>query len=569
MEDQHHKAPTSVSTLPAASLPSIGTLFTDSWHTVTKSMLNLFLLTLIALGGGFLWGLGFMVFTLLSAAGLIMPFTKGNTQFTPESLLTMLGGLGVVLLLFAVGIFLLILFAVAIQAAEMVVIDQYAQTVSVWGSVKKGFSKALALVIVGMLMFLIIFGGFLFFIIPGIVFAILFMFVSYEIVLSNNSIWGSIKRSTAIVLHNFGGIFVRFLLFFLLSIVISASEQYVMGYSDSSMRMPGLGLSIIVNVLFGWYSLAYSITLYKQSRAVTPADKSVNMVWILIISFLGWLMFIGVIYAGYKALSQEPFKSAFAGMMRSKQQQEQVAKKENLVYVPSVCGVEAALPATKDTYKGEKRQWTYDEVTFSNESFRAVDPKVMPIQNAQGTTIWYKDPKGEILEGNTYLTFPGIEIMCIDNTRGLTFDTYKGLVLANRGVEVKTSDEKPYITGDGVKLQYVLISGKTAAGKIFEDPAYIGVSKDGKKLLYIRFWPAGKGDPKTKKINADQDLIFSTLRYGATGNLLIPTIQQTTRTVAPQQTYVAPTIKPGELGSKEWKEEFDRKFQEAQKATGN
>ncbi len=563
---QHHEASVS-SSVNTASLSSINMLFVDSWHVFTKSLLNLFLLSLLYVATWGVWFIGLTIFVITLSAGVLQPYLHG--KMSTNSLSTLVGLLGGFSLVLLVGFLVLLIVFVTVMAAEMVVIDEYTQA-SVWRALKKGLRKVFPLIIVSIVTSLIIFGSFFLFIIPAILFALFFIFTSFELVISDNSIWGSIKRSTAIVMHNFGGVFVRLLLIWLLSLVVSVGMQWAIGYTiRGGAPMPVFVLAMIFNVLLGWYSMVYLITLYKQARAITPEDKKVSMIWILIVSLLGWLIFIGVLYAGYQALSHEPFKSMWAGMMHKNEQP--VVKKTPLVYVPSVCGVEVALPNTKDTYKGQKRQWTYDEVSLSKDSFTALSPQAIVIQNPQATEVWYKNPAEKIIEKDTYLTFPGIDIMCVDNTRNLNFDTYKGLVFANSKVLVKDSTEKPFMTSGGVKLQFVRIMGKDGAGKSFEDTAFIGISKDGKKLMYIRMYATEKKDPKAKIIDQDREQIFETLRYGVTGNLPTPTLvpQQYVAPRPQQQTYVAPTIVPGALGSKEWQENFDKEYNAARAATGN
>ncbi|MBP9719537.1 MAG: hypothetical protein KBD46_03630 [Candidatus Levybacteria bacterium] len=550
-------------------LSPIKQLFSESWQVFTKSVLRLFIIAI----SNILLNIFLLALAILGAVLVIGPSVigklfsgKGSSEvftalFTPQFFISM----GV---LFFAYLFVLMLIGIFVYVAEILAVDRHDQPFS-FGLVLSKFTVVLIpLIAMQFLLFVLLFGSFFVFVFPAMLFGFFLMFAQYEIIINNQGAIASLKRSTLMVTRHFGGILGRVLLFWLLTVCVLQIIPSVIMQIDSTTGAYIMLLTIPLQVFFMWFGIAYAITLYKQARGGLEAERGSSMWWMWLVALLGWIIFAGVVYGGYKMMTSEQMRAMMASMTADK---NAVQQEEKLTFVPSSCGLEVTLPKTKDTYKGQKRQWVLDEVRVSKENFKALSPQNTPIDNPQTTYVWYKDPNEKILDenGDYYLTFPGIDIMCIDNTRGLTLDTYKGLVLANSGITVKESEEKPYRTKNGVILEFVLLQGKGSDGKAFEDPAYLGVSKDGKKLFYIRFWPAVGKDPKAKTINADEDLMFSTLRYGITGTLPTPTIQQTTQRVAPPQTYVAPTIAPGALGSKEWQEEFDRKFKEAQAATGN
>jgi heme/copper-type cytochrome/quinol oxidase subunit 2 len=53
-------------------------------------------------------------------------------------------------------------------------------------------------------------------------------------------------------------------------------------------------LSSIIGFVFGWYELCYIYTLYKEAEADTPANYKPRMLWIYIVTIVGWVIAIVV-----------------------------------------------------------------------------------------------------------------------------------------------------------------------------------------------------------------------------------------------------------------------------------
>lgn len=113
-------------------------------------------------------------------------------------------------------------------------------------------------------------------------------------------------------------------------------------------------------------------------------------------------------------------------------------------------------------------------------------------------------------------------------------------------------------------MEFFVINFKGKNGEELKDPGYIAVSEDGDKLIYIDFFGAAKDDPIKDQISKDVNTILKSLKYGPT--YIIPLNKKTTSKIQPAYS-PAPTIKPGEMGSQEWLDNFNKQFEENQKRT--
>ncbi len=101
-----------------------------------------------------------------------------------------------------------------------------------------------------------------------------------------------------IISRRFGEIFIRLLLLLGISIVFSMVFQ-------AFRFVPSLLFSIIVpyilvSFFFGWFSLSYVITLYKQARIGFEGEKGSGLLWIVVVAVIGWVIAFIMFFLFYK-----------------------------------------------------------------------------------------------------------------------------------------------------------------------------------------------------------------------------------------------------------------------------
>ncbi len=268
---------------PSSSLPPIKVLFTDSWTMFKGSLLHVFLLNLI----------GFGIFASLFIIALIIAIPLGIMSvlaviqpngFNPLAIFSF-GALGILIL------FLIIVCAIvglAIQTATILIVSNYKKDLALSQTLKRGFHLVLPLLGASFLTGLITTGGFFLLLIPGIVLSVLFSFTAYEIVISENSVLGAIRRSIMIVKSNFWGILGRMLLWAFIVIVVVNIPNFFNALGKNYNASVGL-IGFVLQILVSWFGISYSVTLYKQAQ-VGAQDGSGKLMFPIILSIVGWVV---------------------------------------------------------------------------------------------------------------------------------------------------------------------------------------------------------------------------------------------------------------------------------------
>lgn len=289
--------PPPVSTSTHTHFPTIGTLFRDSWAMFKGSVLNIVIVNVLYIAVCILVFIGAATL-LIPLGGLTVFQAIQNQTFKPEMLIPLFISGGVILIF--LGIFFTIL-GFALTAAQIFIAGNYKEKHSLGLHIKKSFPKILPLFVVGLITGFITTGGFLLFVIPGIIFTIFFMFASYEVVLNNQGILSSIKRSVKLVSHNFGEVFVRVLLLIGLYIAYSVVKFFidlpislVSQVDETLLVVPFVwaGISYFIEFFIWIYILCYSLTLYKQAAAGLESEKGSGkpLLWMFISSIVGWIV---------------------------------------------------------------------------------------------------------------------------------------------------------------------------------------------------------------------------------------------------------------------------------------
>lgn len=301
--DQDQAQTTTVPKSP--SLPSVKILLEESWEVFSKSLLNIFILEIILIVGGLLI-LGVALLASLPFGAYTFIMNSMEKGFDPASI----ASLGVIIFIVIIAAIIWLIFATVVQIATIMIVAEYKSPPSFKLALKRGLKLVVPLSLSSIITSFIVLGGFFLFIIPGILLSFLLSFSSYEIILNNQKVMNSLRRSMKLVLANFGPIALRIVLIIIFSIILS-----IPGFIIQEMKMPTLNiiysiLSFIVNLLFGWFTVAYAVTLYRHASKGFENSEGSRLRWPIIISIIGWIMsvifFIGMAGLVYYFMSQKP-----------------------------------------------------------------------------------------------------------------------------------------------------------------------------------------------------------------------------------------------------------------------
>ena len=296
-------------------LPSVKLLLNEAWEMLTPSLLPLFKLSAISL----------LMVVLLG--GLFAGLALGGS---------MAGGLdhmNVPLIVFSsvAGGLSLFVISVAINIALVETIEKKG-SIAPLVALKSAFPRVLPLFITGLLTTFLIMGSAVLFLMPGILVLLLLSFANLEVILNKQSPLQAIKRSAQIVQENFGQLFVKWGAYFLIYIGIAVIIPNIL--QNMAPRLTGLIelIKFFVSFILGWFTIAYSIVIYKKLNK-TPRTKSVWWMWLM--AAIGWVIFFLLIGSIMQFISSSPaFINAFTKGVQNKNmmQNEQMMEKYQRQY---------------------------------------------------------------------------------------------------------------------------------------------------------------------------------------------------------------------------------------------
>ncbi len=272
--------------LVSSSFSSISELIKKSWLRTQNQLLRLFLLTLIPVVG-----------VVVTATIFILALIGMSTLSIDTS------GIGIGMGIMAVILVpLLTVLMTALGAATIMLIADTDPNISSFGIFKKSLKKVWPLLLASLLGGLIIVGGFVLFVIPGILFSILLSFSAYFVVMDNISPIEAMRKSVYIVSKNFGAIFIRLVVLFVIGFVGGLIINMLTGQDGSIL---GSILSLVFNLLFGWYSISYILSLFQESKKV-GGDGRGKLMWMSIVAVIGWFLIAGGGYLIFQSASNNP-----------------------------------------------------------------------------------------------------------------------------------------------------------------------------------------------------------------------------------------------------------------------
>lgn len=148
---------------------------------------------------------------------------------------------------------------------------------------------------------LLVVGGWVLLILPGIILSLLFVFVSFVFVLEGKRGTEALKRSYQMVKENFWTVFVRVLIIQVVLFIGSYLLESLAAEHDIFSLV-----SFVFSVFGGWFAQVYMYLLYKQIKERVPSGAAASITWIYIVSGLGWLLLLGFITATVNGAMQSP-----------------------------------------------------------------------------------------------------------------------------------------------------------------------------------------------------------------------------------------------------------------------
>lgn len=316
--------PTSVTPLPA-----IAQLLSDSFALFKKSFLSLFIFTVISWVAIVL--LVFVVFAGLIPVG-IFGFLQANSH-TALSTVSAVQPMTIIVgsLLFFLLIVGIILISSVMEVAFIVILDGKEDGFAFGTILKKSIRLIIPAGIVLLCVSFIATGGFFLFVLPGMVFSILLSFGIYEVIVEGKRGNDALRRSIGIVFAHFWGIVVRIICLWVITGVVMYGIPMFFAYAFPKLQETIGGISYLINIFFAWYTLSYSITLYKQAKVTVPAQKLGSVKWFYLIAVVGWIFSI-VIGISLVYMVTQFISSAKNQQFLQKQIEEQLKKNSLPVY---------------------------------------------------------------------------------------------------------------------------------------------------------------------------------------------------------------------------------------------
>ncbi|MCL4375126.1 hypothetical protein M1523_04690 [Patescibacteria group bacterium] len=546
MEQDNNK-----NTNSSVGLPPIKTLFSESWQAFTRSLLGLFILNIgafIATILAVILTVGALFFTAIKnpVVQKWLVFLRAPGQSVWPSF--QWSALSPFITLLVVVFVVVVLIGLTAGIGSVLIVANQGQ-LSVGKALRRSLSLIIPLLLTTLLAGLINLGSLALFFLPVLIVSCLLAYVNFAVILENKRYLQAIKSSVQTVGQHFGEIVVRFLIYWLIYVGIAILVPGLVRKLDPQTTASVAILSFVVNYLLGWFGMAFSLTLYRQAKAVTDPSRPANLTWILIVTVLGWIIIALVSFAGYQGASRL-IKSGRWQSMFNRAATNRSKTNAIMALAPSACGLSIPVPATTATSEGKLRKWLYEEIPLDKNNFYVLDSDVFPVDYVLGSIISFKSEVAQAENGQYNLGYPGLNVFCVDNNKGLTLEEYKSLALANKHFTVTVQKDMHW--GE-VTVVPVLVEGKFKDQPL-QEPAFLAVSQDGSRLLYIRIWSATKSDPLAKTITQDIQTILDNLKYrSAKGKLNEMTFAQPTSAPAAPVNQIPNctqfTIREGEFAS--------------------
>lgn len=352
-------------------LPPVGTLLSESWGVLQRAWGKLLAFILL---GAFLIGiaLAVMVVAMIVAFGLDMgKLNELNPLVIAQG--ANAANLALLLLVFTFSVVFVSFLTLVFSVGQVVIVDRayHKKSVSFGEALNVGFARALPLFAVNVVASFLVLGGNGLFFIPGAIFAILFGFAGYEIVLHKLGVVAALRESVRIVKASFFGLLGRGVLLYIGVMILQRLQEVLI--------QSGNGLDVIIQIVIALiYSFMLAITpvvLYEQAKSAAKNAPSVRLKPIVFTSIVGYVIGVFLLTAFIAMISnstvQKQFNEAFRqGFQQELQRQTDLEKNtdsslemmpnpENTDMMDEMMPSETLLPSVQE-YENNLRQMGID-----------------------------------------------------------------------------------------------------------------------------------------------------------------------------------------------------------------
>lgn len=289
------QAPTTPTVSPTPVFTSIKTLFSQSWDRVQKHLLQLFLLDLITFVPLFI-----IIITLIL-------ISVGSGLLSKELNNSVYGTAGDILILVDLVVLFIVIVSgfLALQISTIVLLSQNQLNISLTQIFKASFKKVLPLLALSLLTTLIVIGGLMVFILPGILFGLMLALAPYYLILDNVSPIEAMRKSVYVSSKMFGVLFTRMLALIGVSIMAGILFNILKAGAGSSLSILVSLASFIFNIVFSWVSTAYVLMIFQNGKR-NFGDGKGRLSWMVIVAAIGWVMIVAGGYFVYRAIPATP-----------------------------------------------------------------------------------------------------------------------------------------------------------------------------------------------------------------------------------------------------------------------
>lgn len=324
----------------AGQLPGWAELLKGSWNLITARFGALLGISVVAT---------ILQIALLTVGGVIAVAVGVGSAFQAYSQGTPLAELLTAdLLTRVVGVLVITMLALMVQSllAQMTIMRVlFNAKETVMDAFRQSVSRFWPVLAASLLVTVITMGGMWLLIIPGFVFSLWFMFGVYEIVLFGTPVMAALNRSAAATRKHFWGVFGRFALMIVLTLLVGALFDEV-SLSLSREMQPVAGVaSLLYQALIGWFWVAFIGKLYLGIREEKLSSQSVTIA--LAVAGIGWAIAILLASSMFQAVRQElpTMQELFAELQSNSSQFEQVIQDMEREMEQQTGSTEIGVPA--------------------------------------------------------------------------------------------------------------------------------------------------------------------------------------------------------------------------------
>ncbi|HWY79894.1 MAG TPA: hypothetical protein VNW29_06065 [Candidatus Sulfotelmatobacter sp.] len=268
--------------IKTTELSSITQLFQESWKLFKRTWISYVKLV----------GLGFAYIILAVLIGVLIAlpiiFIAVGSHFQIFQHLTLFNIVTLVLLSFWFILFFLSIIAIEIIFPIIsILILQEKKVESLIVLMKQGKSYFWMYFLTSLLAWFVVIGSLGLFVIPGVFIVFCFTFVTYEVVLENQSGTAALQRSYYLVKSHFWEVMGRLLL---IEAIVGIMSSVVNRIAFDNFFL--VLVYLLYTLFIGWYVRAYIFLLYKQLRTATSVPQKISIRWIWLVTAIGWFILI-------------------------------------------------------------------------------------------------------------------------------------------------------------------------------------------------------------------------------------------------------------------------------------